>query len=152
MSFDAVLATSWFKYGVLPSITTGLALLMKFNSRPDVISFELEDWAVGFDLCQVSFFAILTDGVADAVRSIATTGITDAAKDALKNRLETLPWVLCGMLIILILVSIVVRKAGWTKPAGVPQPKLNRLGLILPLIIGVVYVIGAIMWMGGNGG
>lgn len=150
MAFDEILATSWFRYGVLPGIATGVALLIKFNSRPDAKPSELEDWAVGFDLCQVSIFSLLGDGVTDAVSLVSKT----AADETLKERLAELPWVLFLMIIVLFLVSFVVRKAGWTKPAGSPpaQPKLNRFGLILPLIIGAVYIISAIMWMGGSHG
>ena len=149
MAFTEVLTSSWFKYGALPCIATGVALLMKFNSRPDARPGELEDWAVGFDLCQVSFFAMLVDGVADAVRSLSTTEATGTVKE----RLAELPWILCAMLVVLLLVSYVVRKAGWSRP-GTPQPlpKLNKFGLIFPLLIGAVYMIGAIMWMGGNRG
>jgi hypothetical protein len=40
-SFSEVLTTSWFKYGMLPFITTAVALLVKFNSRPDADPSEL---------------------------------------------------------------------------------------------------------------
>jgi len=155
MAFSEVLATSWFKYGVLPSIATGVALLIKFNSRPDAKASDLEDWAIGFDLCQVSFFAILGDGVADAVQLISKVGQAETVKE----RLTELPWILFAMLVVLFLVSYVVRKAGWkiTVPAAgatapPPAPELKKFGLILPLVIGIVYIISAIMWMGGQRG
>ena len=158
MTFNQVLATSWFRYGVLPGIATGVAFLIKFNSRPDAKPSELEDWAVGFDLCQVSIFSLLGDGVTDAVSLISKT-MTD--ESLLKERLTELPWILFGMLVVLFLVSFIVRKAGWTNPATGPQlpsgcppaqPKLNGFGLALPLIIGAGYLISAIMWMGGSHG
>jgi hypothetical protein len=143
--FSEVLANSWFKYGAVPCIATGVALLIKFNSRPDAKHSELEDWAVGFDLCQVSFFAMLSDGVVEAIQLTAKTATTDAAKD----RLAALPWLLFVMLIILLLVSFIVRKSGWKNISGTPAPpELNAWGLIFPLLIGVFYIIGAIMWMG----
>lgn len=146
MAFNQVLTASWFKYGALPFIATGLALLIKFNSRPDTKRSAREDWAVGFDLCQVSVFAILGDGVADAVQDLSNKGLN-------KNvtaRLADLPWILFGMLGILILVSYIVRKAGWKAAGSGAAPELNAFGVILPLLIGVVYVICAIMWMGGK--
>jgi hypothetical protein len=68
-----------------------------------------------------------------------------------------LPWILSGMVIVLFLVSFVVRRAGWTQPAAnvaIPAPlhELNVFGLILPLIIGLAYMVSAIMWMGGASG
>jgi len=147
MAFTELLASSWFKYGLLPCITTGVALLIKFNSRPDARRPARDDWAVGFDLCQVSVFAILADGVADAVKSVAHR----EASPRVSERLAELPWILVGMLLVLILVSFVVRKTGWAMPGGAhgSQPELNLWGVILPLVIGFGYIIGTIVWMGG---
>src|SRR5690242_14516922 len=106
-----VLANPWYKYIILTFAATLLAIVVRVLCRKEA-RVELEDWAVGLDLAQVSIFILLTDGVADVVHEILVNK-TPTVPAALAMRLALLGPILFWMFLFLMVAIFLVRDHGW---------------------------------------
>jgi hypothetical protein len=166
VSFDRsihLLENPWIKYGFFTFCGTALSLVIKFSSRNNTRK-RMEDWAVGFDLAQVSIFALLLDGTAEVIRALLVDQAT--IPKPVVEKLVLLPFVLLFMFGGLVVLALFVRGRGWNYPAATPgaglsaagaqsrsisdDAELNWFGIIAPLILGIIYLMIPILWVGGN--
>lgn len=148
------LKSIYFKYAVLPLVSTVLGILVKFFTKRDEYIFKKEDVAVGLDLMLTGILMhafLITDSVSKLgqaqqnVNSIQISSGTGAASlgEAQANvlylfeKLSVSGWVILVMVFGLWCVSTVVRKWGWNEGGGL------RLvpGVVVPLVSGISYII-----------
>jgi hypothetical protein len=139
------LADPWVEYFGLTFFATGFSLVTRVSSRP-VVSIQREDWAVGFDLAQTAIFAILADATAETVHSIARGQFHPETRVEMK--LVVLPFLLLCMVGLLFLAALIVRKYGWETPPGKGrEPRLNRIGVSIPIPLGLLYMTLLVKWV-----
>jgi hypothetical protein len=156
-----------FKFGFFSFLATCFSLGIKFSARPGGPT--REDWAFGFDLAQVSIFALLTDGSAKVV-SAFIAGQTEFGRPVVA-KLIWLPTILVAMVCLLLIFSLLVRYLGWKDAfavkselrkyylAGVTHVEhivelhpreLNWFGVLFPLPLGIFYMAIVVSWMAGE--
>lgn len=140
-----VLESPWFKYCGISFLATIFSLIVKLSSRANVYT-RREDWAVGFDLAQVSIFAVLTDGSAGVIRALAA-GQREFPSSVVASLIGW-TWLLVFMVGLLFVSALLVRGHGWRKSATGDE-ELNGWGLYGPLALGIGYMGITVLWMGG---
>lgn len=133
-----ILSSPIFQYLILPLLTTLLTIILKIASKNDsLLLFKREDFAVGIDLSATSLLILMSKCA--IVAGILNQNNVD--RDVVSNGSELLLEMIIifiGMFIGLFALTIIVRRIGWHKE----QQRLKIFwGIILPDIIGVIYLI-----------
>lgn len=133
------LAGQYFLQFVVPLIAVGASIFLKYVSRNDSHkAFRKEDLAVGLDLAVTALLLFATSG------SKAATDLAKIPGDAaLTEKLASLPWIICGLLVGIWILSTAVRKKGW-----VGDGSLDTVwGIIIPDVFGVIALLFAVNWI-----
>lgn len=139
------LASSWFKYLVLPLLSVAFGVFIKFATKNDQYAkFSKEDFAVGFDLMRSAILAyavLLSDGASVILKNKAVA--VDMSKNGISGSYDEVAsggWTMMIMMCGVWGTSTFVRKVGWKSDV-----ELRPLGLTIPLVIGLLYLVFVMM-------
>ncbi len=134
-----ILGDPFFIQFVVPLITVGLSIFLKFVTRNDQhISFQKEDIAFGIDL-SITALLIFIVSSSNLVRQSLVAG---ASQDIL-DKVNAIPWILLSVFLGIWAVSTIVRKLGW-----VGDGKLHIFwGISVPNIFGIIVLLFVVNWI-----
>ncbi len=136
-----LLSNTYFKYLVIPLVTTFLVIFVKSASRNDKQAFlEKEDFAFGLEMGVTALLLLLANSV-----NIAQKVVTDdSIKIIATEKLLSMAWVAPILIFGLWGMSTIVRKLGWEN-----EKELKIFfGIILPDIFGLLILIYVVSTMG----
>ena len=135
-----ILSSLYFKYFIVPLITSFLCIFVKWVSKNDrFITFKKGDLAVGLEMIVASLIIFITDSV-----NLSTEIIKNKENQVLQGKLMAIPWVLLAFIMGLWGVSTIIRRWGWKN-----ENELNLFwGIIFPDIVGVLILIFIVNWIG----
>lgn len=112
------------KLWLTPITSVILMIIIKIERRPSNSPLAMSDWLdFGYDL-MVSSLLVIICGVKDMIGGIL---------------------IAVGFAAIL-LISPVIHRIGWDTKKNEP----NLLGMVVPDIIGVIFVVGSVLYIGGK--
>lgn len=124
---------------IVPLITVGLSVFLKFVTRNDQhVSFQKEDFAFGIDL---SITALLIFIVSSA--GLVQQSIVPGVSESVIIKVNTIPWILLSVFLGIWAVSTIVRKLGWEGDG-----KLHVFwGISVPDIFGILVLLFVVNWI-----
>ena len=136
-----ILSNTYFKYLVIPLVTTFLVIFVKSASRNDKQAFlEKEDFAFGLEMGVTALLLLLANSVNIAQKVVSDESIKIIATE----RLLSMAWVAPILIFGLWGMSTIVRKLGWEN-----EKELKKFwGIILPDIFGLLILIYVVSTMG----
>ena len=136
-----ILSNTYFKYLVIPLVTTFLVIFVKSASRNDKQAFlEKEDFAFGLEMGVTALLLLLANSVNIAQKVVSDENIKILATE----RLLSMAWVAPILIFGLWGMSTIVRKLGWEN-----EKELKKFwGIILPDIFGLLILIYVVSTMG----
>lgn len=134
-----ILGDPFFIQFVVPLITVGLSIFLKFVTRNDqYISFQKEDLAFGIDLSITALLIFIVSSSTFVQQSL----VPGASKELL-DKVNAIPWILLSVFSGIWAISTVVRKLGWENDG-----KLHLFwGIIGPNIFGVIVLLFVVDWV-----
>jgi hypothetical protein len=145
--------TSWPFINIgIPCLSVIAGIFVKVVSRPDPgLKIKSDDLAVGFDIGVGALIIFVTKMVA---ASKELQAVADPKfQTELQSRIISAPWLLLLWLMGLWGLSTIIRKWGWKNPGGNPPANDNltwHLGIVVPLVFGIVSLLLAVNWTGGD--
>lgn len=135
-----LLSSTYFKYLIIPLVTTFLVIFVKGASRNDKQSFlEKGDFSFGLEMGITALLLLLMNSVNIAQQIALNPSITAVATE----KLLSLSWVTLFLMFGLWGMSTIVRKLGWEN-----NKELKIFwGIILPDVFGLsilIYVVSTI--------
>ncbi len=136
-----LLSNTYFKYLVIPLVTTFLVIFVKSASRNDKQAFlEREDFAFGLEMGVTALLLLLANSVNIAQKVVSD----DSIKIMATERLLSMAWVAPVLIFGLWGMSTIIRKLGWEN-----EKELKKFwGVILPDIFGLLILIYVVSTMG----
>ena len=136
-----ILSNTYFKYLVIPLVTTFLVIFVKSASKNDKQSFlEKEDFAFGLEMGITALLLLLANSVNIAQQVIIDESYTIVATE----KLLSLAWIAPVLIFGLWGMSTIVRKLGWKN-----EKELKDFwGIILPNIFGLIILIYVVSTLG----
>jgi len=136
-----ILSNTYFKYLVIPLVTTFLVIFVKSASRNDKQAFlEKEDFAFGLEMGVTALLLLLANSVNIAQKVVSDENIKIIATE----KLLSMAWVAPILIFGLWGMSTIVRKLGWEN-----EKELKKFwGIILPDIFGLLILIYVVSTMG----
>lgn len=133
------MVSQYFLQFVVPLIAVGASIFLKYVSRHDTHkAFRKEDLAVGLDLAVTALLLFVTTGSKTA-QDLAK----NPSDNALAEKLAALPWIVCGLLVGIWILSTAVRKKGWIGDGSLD----TTWGVIVPDAFGIVALLFAVNWI-----
>jgi len=136
-----ILSNTYFKYLVIPLVTTFLVIFVKSASRNDKQAFlEKEDFAFGLEMGVTALLLLLANSVNIAQKVVSDESIKILATE----KLLSMAWVAPILIFGLWGMSTIVRKLGWEN-----EKELKMFwGVVLPDIFGLLILIYVVSTMG----
>ena len=155
----AKILTSWYFINIgIPLIAAAAGIYVRVVSRKDEeLKLKSDDLAIGFDIALGAVFVFLVKMVSVSAALLALPTNQNPLQADLKSKVISMPWMLLIWGIGFWGISTSLRKWGWkTVNEGTAQePKAKyeptAVGIILPLIFGLVSLVFAVNWTGGEG-
>lgn len=136
-----ILSNSYFKFFVIPLVTTLLAVFVKIVSRNDKFSsVKKEDFAIGLEIAITAILLLISytlNYASDLKQSTSPIPTLDNSK------LVSVPWILLMFFIGLWGISTLVRKMGWKSEEDMHW----WWGIILPNLFGLISLIFVVNWI-----
>jgi hypothetical protein len=140
---NAVLAHPWFLYFAVPLLAVLLGIYLKYVTRNDHHkSFVKEDLAFGLELAVTALILFMTASVGTAVSAKSATDTK--VKQALEDKLMSVPWTLLAFVLLIWGTSTLIRKFGWKDEAQLRV----AAGIVLPDLLGVAVLLFVVNWIG----
>lgn len=135
-----ILLNPYFSDFVVPLFSVFLTSGIKIVSRKDnYMSFQREDFAIGFDLLVTSLILIVVFA-SQTSYLIYQNQVSNI--EELKTKLELFPWIILLFIIGLWSLSTVVRLKGWEQTNNSINPVLHKFwGVGLPTVIGIIALL-----------
>jgi hypothetical protein len=136
-----IFTNTYFKFFVIPLMTTLLIVFVKIVSRNDKFSsFKKEDFAIGLEISITALLILISDTL-NYISRIQNTDLTTLIHD--KTKLISMPWLLLAYVIGLWGISTLVRKKGWKN-----EDEMNWWwGIIIPDMFGLLTLIFVVNWI-----
>ncbi len=136
-----ILSNTYFKYLVIPLVTTFLVIFVKSASRNDKQAFlEKADFAFGLEMGVTALLLLLANSVNIAQKVVSNESIKIIATE----QLLSMAWVAPILIFGLWGMSTIVRKLGWEN-----EKELKMFwGVVLPDIFGLLILIYVVSTMG----
>lgn len=139
----------------IPLLAATGGILLKLISRKDIdFHFKRDDFFIGFDMTLGAMSVFFTKMILICNEFFKATG--DLQKK-LGSYIFAMPFMLLIWFVFLIMVSMIIRKWGWQEKkvssgdeVFIMQEPKTVLGILLPLSIGVLTLIFAVNWYGGE--
>jgi hypothetical protein len=149
--------SSWYFINIgIPFIAAFSGVFVKVVSRKDSeLKFKRDDWAIGFDIALGALFIFITKMVS------VSKGLLEVADPEMQKKLQakiiSMPLMLIVWGVGFWAISTIIRKWGWEerdigvqgKPKIVYEPS-TWVGIIIPFLFGLVSLIFALNWTGGE--
>lgn len=134
-----ILGDPFFIQFVVPLITVGLSVFLKFVTRNDNhVSFQKEDLAFGIDL---SITALLIFVVSSS--GLVKQSVVPNASQAILTKVNSIPWILLSVFLGIWTVSTIIRKLGWEEDG-----KLHiTWGILVPNVFGMFVLLSIVNWI-----
>lgn len=136
-----LLTSTYFKYLIIPLVTTFLVIFVKSASRSDKQSFlEKEDFSFGLEMGITALLLLLVNSVNIAQQVVLDNSLTVIATE----KLLSLSWVTLFLIFGLWGMSTIVRKLGWEN-----DKELKIFwGIVLPDVFGLLILIYVVSTIG----
>ena len=140
------LASSWFKYLVLPLLSVAFGIFIKFATKNDQFAkFAKEDLAVGFDLMRSAILAyavLLSDAASAVIKNRAEASDKNIGLFAgVYDDVASGGWMMLALMCGVWGTSTLVRKRGWKSEIELKPV----VGVTLPILVGLLYLVFVMM-------
>lgn len=156
-----ILNSPFFHTGAITFLTSFLVILVKkSSSRDEDIDLKSNDFAVGLEIYVVSIILLSSKFCEWQSTKLILTA-------SLEERRDLSVWILAGSFIGLFIIVFSIRYFGWvrgydeslsnTKCISCPEKQIHEkyklhwfLGIWLPNVISIIYLIFITIWIGGK--
>lgn len=136
-----LLSNTYFKFFVIPLVTTLLAVFVKIVSRNDKFSaVKKEDFAIGLEIAITAILLLISDTLKYATKLQSTPSNEQILAN---DKLISVPWILLVFIIGLWGISTLIRKMGWKTEDDMHW----WWGIIFPNIFGLLSLIFVVSWI-----